>query len=178
MVRKLGSLFVLLFFVASMSANGQVKIGYMNSQEVLSQMPQRSSVEQKLNSFIKEKRQQLQQRTAAFQDSVADYQQNQASMSEAQAKQTEQRLSQMEAEMRKFQQSIQRQIQQRRAQLLQPLYNRMDEAISSVAENRDLDFVLNEATSTGENVIYYSATDKLNITDEVLQQINETSAQN
>jgi hypothetical protein len=47
-----------------------------------------------------------------------------------------------------------------------------------VAKARDLDFVLNEATSTGENVIYYSASQKLNITDDVLQKIKETSAKN
>lgn len=178
MYRKLGSIFFLLFFVSSITAFGQLKIGYMNSQEVLSQMPQRISVEQKLNTFIKQKRQELQQQTAAFQDSVAEFQQNQASMSEAQIQREEQELTQMEASMRQFQQSIQQQIQQRRATLLQPLYQQMNEAIATVAESQNLDFVLNEATNTGERVIYYSESEQLNITDKVLEQINASSAQN
>jgi outer membrane protein len=178
MFKKLGSLLLLLLFVVSSTAFGQLKIGYMNSQEVLSQMPERSSVQQQLNTFIQQKRQELQQRTAAFQDSVAAYQQNQASMSQAQIQQEEQQLTEMENSMRQFQQSIQQQIQRRRASLLQPLYDRMNEAIATVAENNDLDFVLNEATSRGEQVVYYSESEQLNITDDVLEQINSTSAQN
>lgn len=174
MFKKLGSLILLFVFVTSATAFGQVKIGYMNSQEVLNQMPERSNVEQELNSFIQQKRQELEDRTAAFQDSVATVQQNQGDLSEAQ----QQQLAQMEASLQEFQQSLQQQVQQRRSQLLQPLYEKMDQAIATVAENNDLDFVINEATSTGENVIYYSASQELNITEEVLQQINETSAQN
>lgn len=174
MFKKLGSLILLFIFVTSASALGQVKIGYMNSQEVLNQMPERSDVEQELNSFIQQKRQELQERTAAFQDSVATIQQNQGDLSEAQ----QQQLAQMEASLQQFQQGLQQQIQQRRSQLLQPLYEKMNQAIATVAENNDLDFVINEATSTGENIIYYSASQESNITEEVLQQINETSAQN
>jgi outer membrane protein len=178
MLKKLGSIFFLFLFVTNITAYGQVKIGYMNSQEVLSQMPERSDVEQKLNSFVQQKRQELQQRTAAFQDSLATFQQNQGNLSEAQANQQEQQIAQMEASLQQFQQSLQQQIQQQRAQLLEPLYEKMDQAIAAVAESKDLDFVINEATSTGENVIYYSESQELNITEEVLQQINGTSAQN
>lgn len=175
MYRKLLSTIFLFLFVASTTAFGQLKIGYMNTQEVLNQLPERTEIQQQLNSFIEEKRQELQQQTAAFQDSVAEFQQNQSAMSEQEVKQAEQRLSQMQASMNKFQQSIQQQIQQRRAELLQPLYNRMNEAIATVAENRDLDFVLNEATSAGENVIYYASSQRLDITDEVLQLMNDSS---
>jgi Skp family chaperone for outer membrane proteins len=54
----------------------------------------------------------------------------------------------------------------------------MDEAISTVAENNSLDFVINEATGNGEDVVYYAASEKLDITAQVLQYINETSDQN
>jgi len=175
MKRKLLGTTLLLLFVLSTTAFGQIKIGYMNTQEVLSQMPQRSDIEQQLNTFIQNKRQELQQRTAAFQDSVAAYQQNKSSMSEAQIQQEEQQLSQMEQSLNQYQQSLQQQIQQRRGALLQPLYDKMNEAISTVAENKNLDFVLNEATSTGENLIYYSSSKQLDITQEVLQLIKDTS---
>lgn len=178
MVKKIGSIFFLLLFVVNVTAFAQLEIGFMNAQEVLSQMPERSSVEQKLNDFIQQKRLQLQQRTTAFQDSVAEYQQNKASMSQAQITQEEQQLTKLETQLRQFQQNIQQQIQQRRSSLLQPLYQKMDQAIATVAENRNLDFVINEATSSGEQIIYYAASEQLNITDEVLKQINETSAQN
>lgn len=178
MFKKLLASIFLLLFVINISAFGQLKIGYMNTQEVLSQVPERSDIEQKLNSFVQEKRQELQQQTAAFQDSVAEYQQNQSAMSDAEAAQAEERLSQMEASMNQFRQSIQQQVQQRRAELLEPLYNKMNASIEVIAEQRNLDFVINEATSRGENVLYYKASQQMDITEEVLQQMNETSAQN
>ncbi len=178
MFRKLLTTFFLLLFVGSATAYGQLSVGFMNPQEVLSQMPERSEVEQKLNTFIETKRSEFQQRTAAFQDSVAAFQQNQSSMSQGQAQQEQQKLAKMESSLQQFQQSIQSQIQQRRSALLKPLYDRMDQAIAAVAEERGLDFVLNETTSAGENIIFYSADSTLNITDEVLKRVQETSTQN
>lgn len=178
MFRKLASLFFLLLFVISTSAFGQLNIGYLNTQEVISQMPERSQIEEELNSFVQQKREELQQKTTEFQDAVAEFQQNQGNMSDSEIQKREKQLAQMESEMTQFRQGLQQQIQQRRATLLEPLYNKMDEAISTVAERNNLDFVINEATGNGENVIYYAASDKMNITQQVLQYINETSDQN
>lgn len=178
MFKKLLSVFFLLLFVVSTSAFGQLNIGYLNTQQVLSEMPGRAEVESELNDFVQSKRQELEERTIAFQDSVASFQQNQENLSENQRRQQEQRLAEMETEVQEFQQGLQQQIQQRRSSLLEPLYNKMDEAISAVAEENDLDFVLNEATSAGENVIYYAASERLDITQQVMEHINETSDQN
>lgn len=178
MFKKLLSVFFLLLFVVSTSAFGQLKIGYLNTQEVLSEMPGRAEVESELNDFVQSKRQELEQRTIAFQDSVASFQQNQENLSENQIRQGEERLAEMEADIQEFQQGLQQQIQQRRGTLLEPLYEKMDEAISTVAEQNDLDFVLNEATGSGDNVVYYAASEKLDITQQVMQHINETSEQN
>lgn len=178
MFKKLLSVFFLLLFVVSTSAFGQLKIGYLNTQEVLSEMPGRAEVESELNDFVQGKRQELEQRTIAFQDSVASFQQNQENLSENQIRQGEERLAEMEADIQEFQQGLQQQIQQRRGTLLEPLYGKMDEAISTVAEQNDLDFVLNEATGSGDNVVYYAASEKLDITQKVMQHINETSEQN
>ena len=178
MIKKILSSVFLLLLLASSTAYGQLKIGYMNTQEVLNQLPQRSEVEQKLNSFIQSKRGELEDKIASFQDEVATYQQNRDDMSEQQIKKREQELTQQENEMRKFQQNIQSQIQERRATLLQPLYDAMDTAIADVAESNNLDFVLNQSTVNGENVIYYSADQQMNITEKVIQSVKENSAQN
>lgn len=178
MIKKLLSTTCLFLLLLSSTAFGQLKVGYMDTQEVLSNLPQRSEVQQKLKSFIETKRGELEDRIGSFQDAVATYQQNKSEMSDQQAKQREKELAQQESEMREFQQNIQSQIQERRSSLLQPLYDAMDEAIASVAESNDLDFVLNKSTNSGENVIYYSADQQMDITQKVIQRVKETSAQN
>ncbi len=143
----------------------------MNTQEVLSQVPERAEIEQQMNDFIESKREEFQEKTGSFQSSVAEYQQNQDSMSGAERDRQEEELAQMEQELTQFQQQMQQQIEQRRAELLQPIYNRMDEAIAAVAEEMNLDFVLNEATNMGEEVIFFASDGKLNITQQVLERV-------
>ncbi|HLR31239.1 MAG TPA: OmpH family outer membrane protein [Fodinibius sp.] len=178
MIKKLLSTAALFLFLSGTAVYGQLKIGYMNTQQVLNDLPQRSEVEEELNSFIESKQGELEKRITSFQNEVASYQQNQDAMSEQEIQQREQELAEQETSMQEFQQNLQTQIQERRAQLLEPLYSAMDQAIAEVAESNDLDFVLNQATNNGENVIYYSADQQLDITQEVIQQVTESSATN
>lgn len=178
MIKKILSVAALFIFLISTTVYGQLKIGYMNTQEVLNELPQRSEVEKKLNSFIESKRGELEDRITSFQDEVATYQQNQDTMSEQEIQQREQELAEQEASVQEFQQNLQSQIQEQRATLLEPLYSTMDQAIADVAESNDLDFVLNQATTSGENIIYYSADQQMDITQQVIQQAKESSATN
>lgn len=176
MLRKSILTATVFFFVLGGAAVSQdLKVGYMNPQEVLNQLPERADIEQKLNELVQEKRAELSERTSNFQQAVASYQENSASMSEAQRSQREEELATQEEELREFQQSIQQEIQQRRSELMAPIYNRMDRAINAIAENMDLDFVLNEATGFGETIIYYSSEQRLNITQQVLNRMNSES---
>lgn len=178
MIKKLLSTSCLFFFLITATAFGQLKVGYMNTGEVMSQMPQRTEVEQELTNYIESKQQELQERVTAFQDSVAAFQQIKSSISQQQIEQEQQALSQMETSLRQFQMMIRSQIQQKRASLLQPLYDKMDEAMAAVAGQKNLDFILNEATTNGEMIIFYSGNESLNVTEDVIQYIKENSDKN
>lgn len=178
MLRKLLSTAFVFLFAFTLTAIGQgqdLKIGFMNPQEVLNQLPERADIEQKLNSFVQQKRSELNQKSTEFQQAVSTYQQNAASMSEQEQQKREEELSTQEQELREMQQSIQQQIQQRRSELMAPIYNRMDQAIAAIAESNNLDFVLNETTGMGETIIFYSADQKLDVTQQVLNRMNNDS---
>lgn len=177
MKKFLSALTVLILFLAVQS-NAQVKIGYMDVQAVMSELPQMEDVQSELEGFVTKKQQQLQDRTASFQEAVADYQENQASMSQQQQTNREEELGNMESDLRSFQQSLQTEIQQYRQQLLAPIYEDIDQAIADIAEEMDLDFVLNKATMRGENIVQFSAQETLNITNRVVERINSQSNQN
>lgn len=178
MIKKFLSTLSLFLLIATVTSVAQVKIGYMDVQNVLSELPEMKNIESELGNFVTQKQQQLQDRTASFQEAVADYQQNQASMSQAQQQSREEELAEMENELRNFQQSLQVEIQQYRNKLLEPVYADIDEAIASIAENMNLDFVLNKATTNGENIVHYSSQENLNITDRVIERIKNQSNQN
>ena len=178
MIKKFISALSLLMLVMTVYSHAQVKIGYMDVQSVMSELPEMENIQAKLDNFVTEKQQQLEDRTASFQEAVADYQENQASMSEEQQATREEELAKMEEELRGFQQSIQTEIQQYRQELLAPIYADIDSAIAAIAEERDLDFVLNKATMRGENIVQFSSQQNMNITDEVVKRIVSKSNQN
>lgn len=178
MTKKFLSALSLLLLTLTVTSVAQMKIGYMDVQTVLSELPEMQNIESELGSFVTQKQQQLQDRTASFQEAVADYQQNQPSMSQAQQQSREEELAEMENELRNFQQSLQVEIQQYRQKLLEPVYADIDEAIASIAESMDLDFVLNKATTRGENIVHFSSQENLNITGRVIQRIKNQSNQN
>lgn len=178
MIRKFLTTTLVILFLATLSVNAQLRIGFMNTQEVLNQLPEREKIENEINDFISQRQQQLQARTAAFQDSVAQYQENQSSMTEAQRKQREQELTDMQTELNELQQSYRMDVQRKRNELLQPIFDRINRAIEAIAKQRGLDFVINEATGMGESIVFYASNDSLDITEEVLNRVKSESTQN
>lgn len=166
-----------MWAVASNLANAQnedspLRIGYMNPQEILDQMPEKKKIERELQQLAKEKRSQLEERTIAFQKRVSQFQNSQNSMSQQQIKQTEKELQKEQQKIQQFRQSIQQQLQRRRSKMLQPIFSKIDKAIQAVAEERNLTFVINEKTSSGNEIVYYSSDAKMNITDEVMSRLD------
>ncbi|MBN2731060.1 MAG: OmpH family outer membrane protein, partial [Balneolaceae bacterium] len=60
-------------------------------------------------------------------------------------------------------------------ELLAPILTRMDKAIATVAEENNLDFVLNKSTNTGDSVIFYASGNQLDITQQVLDRLTSSS---
>lgn len=178
MIKKFISALSLLLLAMTVHTHAQIKIGYMDVQSVMAELPEMENIQAQLDDFVTKKQQQLQDRTASFQEAVADYQDKQASMSSEQQAAREKELAAMEEDLRSFQQSIQTEIQQYRQELLAPVYADIDRAIASIAEEQGLDFVLNKATMRGENIVQFSSQQRLNITDQVIQRIVSNSNQN
>lgn len=171
MFKKSFSVLTILFFCVTSLSLAQPQVGYMNFQQVVNELPATDSASTELSAFVTQKQQEFQQKASEVIEAETDFQNNQASMSQEQQATRQQEIAQMNQDLRNLQTQIQTQIQQKQQQLLAPIYDRVDEAISVVAERMGLDFVLNERTSNGENIVYFSAEQTENITEEVLQEL-------
>lgn len=177
MFRKLSGLLALFLLAATSVATAQLDIGYLNTQEVLNQLPERQQIQQELNNFVQQKEQEMQQASTEFQNAVAEYQQNQSNMTQQEIEQRENELSQMEQDLNEMRQSLQQEIVQKRQELLGPIFNRINQAIQTIAEENNLDYVFNEATSSGDNIIYYADESAMDLTQQVITQVNSQSPQ-
>jgi outer membrane protein len=170
-------LFLMAFIVAATSSTvlaQEVKIGYLNPQEVLERMPETATIEKELTTLANSKQESFTQRVQKFQTDVQRFQQNASVMSNDARTKEEQRLVAEEQSLQQLQSEIQQELATKRNELLRPILEKIDKAISDVAKEMNLTYVINEATSQGESILLFVSEDgktRLNITEKVIEKL-------
>lgn len=183
MLKRIFSLTILTFFVvgftgistAQVQQNQDLEIGYVDPQSILNKMPEMKAVQQKMQNFMERKREEFATKQQEFQQQVSEYQQKESVISEAAKKKEEERLGQLNAELQEYQTQIQQEIQQKQQELVSPLLDQIDSAVSSVAQDMGLTYVINTTTSQGDAIILYTsdeAEQNYNITDQVMRELD------
>lgn len=180
MLNRILSISLLCFFtigfagLSTANAQQQMEIGYVDPQAILSKMPEMKAVQQRLQNFIDRKREEFAKKQQNFQQEVAEYQQKADVINEAAKQREEERLGELNAELQQFQSQIQQEIQQKQQELVGPLLQQIDNAVSTVAEDMGLSYVINTTTSQGDMIILYAsdeAQQNYNITDQVMREL-------
>ncbi len=156
-------------------AQNELTIGYVDPQTIMRSMPEMAAIERRLQNFIDRKRQEFAEKEATFRREVEEYQQKMAVISDEARRREEERLAALNLELQEFQQNFQQEIQERQFELIEPLLEKIQGAIESVARERNLTFVLNTMTNNGDFIILYAserAQQDYDITDEVMQRLD------
>lgn len=150
------------------------KIGFVNPQAILANMPEMKAVQQRLQNFALRKQQELAEKDQFLQTEVTKYQQKIGVISaEAQAVE-EDRLRQLQNELLVAQQTAESELEQKRQELVGPLFDQIKNAINTVAKRMELTYVLNNTTSTGDQIILYVSEqygEKYNLTEGVMEEL-------
>jgi outer membrane protein len=156
------------------SNNSELKIGYVNPQSILANMPEMRAVQQRLQNFTARKQQELSTLEQEFQTQVAEYQQKVGVISAEAQQQEEARLGQLQQELLQAQEVAEQELAQRRDELVGPLLEQIGLAIEAVAQKQGLSYVLNTTTSSGDMIILYASEDfraKFDITQSVMEEL-------
>jgi outer membrane protein len=165
---------VVLLFALTVAASAQMKVGYMDPQAVLDQLPEKEAIERQLNRFLDSREAEFEEKAIEFQNMLARFQQEAPNLTEAETRRRQQELQTRDQELEEFQVRVQRELEQRQAELLGPVLQEMNIIIESLAVEMNLDYVLNEATSEGEMFLLFISDDgreKLNLTDKVIERM-------
>ena len=125
-----------VFVAASAVQDNSVKFGYLNSQAILAEMPEVKEADANLETLQK----QLQKKGEKMvQDFQAKYQElaRKEQAGELSPKQGEEQAKALEAEQKKiaqFEQEMISQVQGKRGELLQPIIERVDQAIQDIGK--------------------------------------------
>jgi outer membrane protein len=169
------TLLTILFITLPMVAYGQLKVGIMNPDEVLDALPETEQVEAEIRTYMQERQQSFQDRYQAWVEDLTQFseQVEAGQLSEQEQRRQEESLTERQEELNNLQERIQRQIQQRQNELFSPLLNRVDQAMSEVAEELGLEFVLNKNTGTGDPIVFYASERGVDITQRVIEKLTQ-----
>lgn len=176
-MRKLFSHSLILCFllvtVASTGIAQDQKIGYVDTDQILSRMSEYQGIQQQLSSISSEWNSKLEEMKQEIDQLKEDFQAKEILYTE-ELKQQKQQEIQNKVEQRqqyldqKF--GAKGEYFQKQKELLEPIQRKVFKAINTVAEEQNFDFVFDRAQNS--NMLY--GVNKWNLNDEVLQELGIT----
>ena len=153
------ALFVMNGFVSAQT----VKIAHVNTNEIMNDMPERSKAEKNLETYYNELQDQLKTMVGEYQNKLQDYQANAETMSNLVKQSKEKELVDLESRITAFQANAEEAFDAKRAELLQPLLEKIQNAINAVGKEKGYTYILD--TATGATV--YIGPDAVDVTKDV-----------
>lgn len=132
---------LLLVTILTNVISAQNKFGYLDSQEILLLMPEFKSAEKELQEFGKSLDGQLISMQTELQNMFSDYQQNIESYTDLVKADKEAEIQSLQARVQNFEQNAQISIQQKQIDLLQPINEKLKNAINSVAKENNYTYI-------------------------------------
>lgn len=151
-------LLVALFSVLAMSAQ-TLKFGHVNSQELLTSLPDMDSVMNQLEELQTSNNELLTKMQEELQSEATKYQAGADTMLASVREYKEQQLQAMQENIQKFYQEAQTSMQKKQQELTQPIMDKVQKAIDAVATEQGLVYVFDLATGS----ILYHSTQSLDI---------------
>ena len=148
------------------------KIGFADVDYIFGQMPEAKQIETEMQSTQTQLKNQIDGKVQEFQKKLADYQANLNTMLDAVRQNTERELGQLQENLQKLQQDAQVTIDNKRSQLMQPVFAKVAKAIEDVAKENGYTFILT-AQIGGLDVILYGD-EKNDVSDLVLKKLGVT----
>ncbi len=145
---QLSALIALFFLTANTTVEAQ-KFGYINSAAVLAELPEVQQMRSNLEGLQKQLQKKGQQMLADYQtkQQEAAAKQQAGTLAPVEEKQVLEDLQKKEQEIMKFEQEMQQKLGSKEQELLNPILERVNNAIQSVAKDNSFQFIFD--TSSG-----------------------------
>ena len=170
---------IVLFAVTVMTAlqiNAQtkpLKLGYVNVEEVLYQMPESKQVESDLKTYRGQLETQLSTKMKEYEEKYKAYEAGGAMMAASVRSMKEQELQSLQTQIQEFQKNAEMDLQKKQNDLLEPVLNKIKKAIDDVVDENSYTWIFNSDEGMGgSNIIKMPKDD--NITNLVLKKLGVT----
>lgn len=139
-------LIVLLFMILPLGVVAQeVKIAYVKTQEVFMAMPEVSDMEKQMADLNEKYKAELQQMQEEYQKKYSDFIAQQDSLTENIKLRRMQEIQDIQGRMDNFMQVAQQDVQKKQQELLQPIQQKLQNAIKSVGDEKGYTYIIDPA---------------------------------
>lgn len=153
------------------SSNPNVYVGsliaHVNTSAVLDAMPDKAVAEKVMENYYRELQNQLQVMVNEYQTKMQDYEDNQATMSSFVRQSKEKEIVDLQNRIQQFQKNAEVEFEAKRVDLLNPILNKIQNAINAVSSENGLSYVID--ISTGAAV--FLGEDSIDITYMVMKKL-------
>ena len=156
----------LAIFISAINLQAQSKIGTIDAEFILGQMPEIPTVEESLKTYNLKLQDDLQLTIKNYEDLVTAYKANNTTFTEEVKVQKESEIISLENDIKNYRQKASVLIQVRRNELTQPLYAKIDNAMRTVVAEQKYTQIFN----TSVNGLAYSD-EKYDITEAVMKKL-------
>lgn len=163
---------VLFFFVLALGFNlclsaQNMKIGYVDSADVMSVMPERTKVEQDLQVYYGELQTELQAMATEYQNKMKDYEANVNTMSNLVRQSKEKEIMDLQGRIQEFQNNAEVSFEEKRIELLTPVIEKIQNAVNAVGKEKGFTYVLDKSVGA----VVYIGDDAIDITPDVKSKL-------
>lgn len=155
--------------LVSFSSFAQSKIGTIDADFIISQLPEITTVNEGLKSYNTELQTELENSVKNFEQMLASYQAGVEAFTEEEKKAKEGELIALENEIKNFRQKASVMMQMKRNELSEPLYAKINAAMLEVVNEEGFTQIFH----TGGNALAFSA-ESHDITEKVLKKLGVT----
>lgn len=161
---------IVLFALSFLSINAQLKIGYIDSDTIMEQLPEAQDAQKKIDAQIQEWQEELNKLEREWKSMYDDYERRKLSMSDQRRSEVERELVAAEDKISAFRQEkfgVEGELFKKQEEVMKPVQNKVFNAIQEVAEEEELDFVFDRSG----DIIFLYAKDEYDITNLVLEKL-------
>jgi outer membrane protein len=149
---KITLLMLVVALSTAATAQKTAKIGHINSNELLTAMPERAAVQKDLEAYANELKITLDVMRKEYETKVADFQSKQEVMTDIIKNSKITEITDLEKRITEFQQTAEADLQKKEQSLLQPIIDKAKTAIDDVAKAEGYTYILDSSVG----VVLYS----------------------
>lgn len=162
--------FTLVFLLASLPIFAQVKIGYINSEAIMKELPEAQDAQRKLDNLVQEWQAELRRLESEWKIKYDAYDRDKLIMSDQTRAEREKELVDLENRIMQYREQKFGQngeLFQKQEEFMKPIQNKIFNALEKIAKEEGYDFVFDKS---GEILLLY-ANEKYDLTNKVLQAL-------